>query len=121
MLISWKTNAEDQRFQSTQPGGEILGWAGSDSAKAGEGFPHTYVTGQLTLNGPAIQTMLNNGRTSDARAVVEHELGHVLGLAHVEDPEQLMFTHQTGKVSTYQAGDLAGLSLLGQGVCQPGL
>lgn len=52
-------------------------------------------------------------------AVLRHELAHVIGLDHVEDPAQLM-NAVTG-VPTYQAGDLTGLAALGRGACTPGL
>jgi hypothetical protein len=50
--------------------------------------------------------------------VLEHELGHVLGLAHIDDPTQLMYPHArpTGP-STFQAGDRAGLVALQAGGC----
>lgn len=43
-----------------------------------------------------------------------HELGHTVGLTHVDDPEQVM-SAGLGEVSrpTFQAGDLAGLQRVG--------
>jgi hypothetical protein len=53
--------------------------------------------------------------------VVLHELGHVVGLLHVEDPGQLMYSRATSRTS-YAEGDLAGLRRLGttQGCLLPG-
>ncbi|MCU1431160.1 MAG: peptidase and matrixin and adamalysin [Actinotalea sp.] len=52
--------------------------------------------------------------------VLRHEIGHVLGLDHVDDPAQLM--HATSmRAQTFQTGDLAGLARLGAGRCAPGL
>jgi predicted Zn-dependent protease len=64
--------------------------------------------GELTSikNGPRI-----------VRSIVLHEIGHLAGLSHVSDSNQLMFPHAQDKVLEYQAGDLAGLALLGQGQC----
>lgn len=42
-----------------------------------------------------------------------HELGHVVGLAHVSDPEQLMFESSTGR-SSWGLGDIQGLRRVGQ-------
>jgi predicted Zn-dependent protease len=45
-----------------------------------------------------------------------HELGHVLGLGHVQDPSQLMYPAHHGQ-ATYGPGDLAGLAAEGDGAC----
>ena len=55
-----------------------------------------------------------------ARAVVMHELAHVVGLDHVDDPTQLMNPEGTD-VTEFAAGDLAGLARLGGGQCVPEL
>lgn len=49
-----------------------------------------------------------------------HELAHVVGLDHVDDPTQLMNPEGTG-VTEFAAGDLAGLAVLGGGQCVPEL
>ena len=45
-----------------------------------------------------------------------HELAHVVGLAHVSEPMELMFTDNTGQV-TFGPGDLEGLARLGSLPC----
>ena len=52
--------------------------------------------------------------------MITHELGHVLGLAHVDDPRQLMFAENLG-TTTLADGDRRGLAALGAGACVPGL
>ncbi|MNI86386.1 hypothetical protein D3C73_1434790 [compost metagenome] len=49
-------------------------------------------------------------------AVIMHELGHLLGLDHVDDPRQLMFD-QASWVRGFAAGDRTGLAQLGTGPC----
>jgi predicted Zn-dependent protease len=48
--------------------------------------------------------------------VVLHELGHVVGLAHVDDARELMYRDNVGQTS-FGSGDLTGLAALGRGRC----
>lgn len=52
-------------------------------------------------------------------AVLRHELGHLVGLDHLDDPTQLMNPVTSSAVHAYQDGDLTGLAILGQGECAP--
>lgn len=61
------------------------------------------------------------GNTDRASGVIKHELAHLVGLGHVHDTGQLMNAESTAGAWTYQDGDLAGLAVLGQGKCRPGL
>lgn len=78
-----------------------------------------YVTGTVHLH----TALLSQSGRSGVPAyvpVLRHELGHLVGLGHVEDRSQLMFSMTNG-VATYQPGDLAGLAILGQGRCAASL
>jgi hypothetical protein len=48
-------------------------------------------------------------------SVLLHELGHIMGLDHVRDPDQLMYSgrHPNFSVRTFGPGDLEGLRRLG--------
>jgi hypothetical protein len=83
------------------------------------GSPAVYVTGSVTLDGPALDELSRlSGGHAAVRAVIQHELAHVLGLDHVADPSQLM-NPVGGSVTAYADGDLTGLARLGQGPCVP--
>lgn len=77
-----------------------------------------YVTGQVVLN--VDRGDLEPG--SDARdgswgATIRHELGHLVGLDHVDDEEQLMYPHPVPGPVTWEDGDRRGLRALGEGGC----
>jgi hypothetical protein len=120
VLIAWETTAEEPRFTNYAVGTNVLGLGGSE-AFSREGSSATYVSGQLELNGPALQSMIFREGLAQARSVIEHELGHVVGLNHVNDTSQLMNPSDTLGLTTYQTGDLTGLAILGKGACQPDL
>jgi hypothetical protein len=113
VLIAWSDPTETPELA-----GDVLGLAGSQSVT--DGKESVYVTGGVTLDGPELAGLLAlpNGE-AQVRGVIEHELGHLVGLDHVNDPTQLMNPSTDGTVTTYAAGDLTGLSLLGQGACFP--
>ena len=79
------------------------------------------MTGQVVLN--AARTDLIDGfadRRDAIGATLLHELGHLLGLAHVEDVSQLMSTDPGSGPVVLCAGDLAGLRAIGaQSGCNP--
>lgn len=104
----------------------------------GGGFPtrvgDVYVTGVLFLNAEAVtdfttRTPLQGGFGPDPEGlgpigpagvtwgrVILHELGHLMGMAHVRDPAQLMYpetTDHTTRPTMFAAGDLAGLQQVG--------
>ncbi|MTV25760.1 matrixin family metalloprotease [Nitriliruptoraceae bacterium ZYF776] len=73
-----------------------------------------YVTGQVVLN--RRRTDLVAGRDDRATswgATVLHELAHVVGLDHVDDPAQLMATYPGQGPVELADGDRAGLAAVG--------
>ena len=116
VVVAWPTGAEQPDFIATS-----IGQAGSQYTSVGDG-PKVYVTGTVELDSDWFVKILREPQGyARAKAVVLHELGHLVGLGHVSDTSQLMFAQETPKVSSYAAGDLAGLAKLGAGSCEPGL
>ncbi|HET7303578.1 MAG TPA: matrixin family metalloprotease [Segeticoccus sp.] len=96
--------------------GNVAGFAGSTAVSDSSGAKR-YVTGAVNLDGPAIADILHReDGWAEARAIVMHELGHLVGLDHVDDPRQLMFPENTGQ-TRFGPGDLRGLHELGLGRC----
>ncbi|MGO4597277.1 matrixin family metalloprotease [Terrabacter sp. 2RAF25] len=99
--------------------GGTIGLGGSTPRAAGDGVL-VYVSGSVWLDRDAMTGLLRDGRRDSARAVVEHEIGHVIGLNHVADGSQLM-SESGGAVEGPADGDRRGLAILGRGACRPDL
>ena len=103
LLIAWTTPK-----QAPQLKGQVIGTGGSTHFSFGDG-PKSFVTGSLELDAPQIAEDLDRSEgAAYATAVILHELGHVMGLEHVDDPTQLMYP-EIGAPDGLAAGDLNGL------------
>lgn len=115
LLIAWTTPETAPQLQ-----GKVIGTGGSTHFSYDDG-PKTFVTGGLDLDAPQIANeLLNPDGHLYATAVVLHELSHVMGLDHVEDPRQLMFP-EIGTPEGLSAGDLNGLYELSKAQCRKDL
>lgn len=112
VLIAWTTPE-----QFAPLAGDVAGVAGSTPRRHDYSGEHEYVTGLVALDAPALGQLL---RTPAERALVKgvvlHELAHLVGLAHVEDPHQLMHPDSSVTVD-FGPGDREGLAALGAGRC----
>lgn len=111
VLISWTDPQHIPTLSSNR-----IGEGGPDGIvdpATGRGY---YVTGQIFLDTPQLNGLLRDDQQAEVRAIVMHELGHVLGLDHVNSPYELMQPAGHG-LTTLGAGDRAGLKRLGQGPC----
>jgi hypothetical protein len=116
VLIAWETEESNPALA-----GDVVGEAGSVPAALGDG-PRVYLSGTVSLDAPRFAEILRGrGGRSIARSIVLHELGHLIGLGHVDDEGQLMFPEARREVPDFAAGDLTGLARLGAGACVPEL
>jgi hypothetical protein len=74
------------------------------------------VAGTIALSRDVYASLTERHDDDEARAVLLHEFGHVLGLAHVDSPRELMNEDNIG-LTHFGPGDREGLRLLGQGPC----
>jgi hypothetical protein len=77
---------------------------------------NVYVSGEVTFDSTQDFTPGFVEGTLSRGALILHELGHLAGLDHVTDPNDIMYP-VIGHMTHYGAGDVAGLSLLGTGGC----
>lgn len=73
-----------------------------------------YVSGQVVLNRDRDDLVPGSAdRATSWGATILHELAHVLGLAHVDDPDELLWTYPGEGPVELGPGDRAGLAAIG--------
>lgn len=114
LLIAWSTVEENPDFAAT-----VIGEGGATPVRRRDGTT-VYVTGAVDLDTATLGARMR-AAPGEVQAVIEHELGHVMGLDHVTDRYQLMYPEAQLTAEDFGAGDLAGLAALGRGTCAPDL
>lgn len=112
VLIAWTT-------PQVVPGleGDVAGLGGSTARKEDYTGQLTYVTGMVALDAPDLTRVMAREQGPQAvRAIIMHELGHLVGLDHVDDPRELMYPDNVGQLDL-GPGDREGLANLGKGRC----
>lgn len=112
VLIAWADEDEVDELE-----GDVAGVGGAVSQRAPAGGWRRYVTGQVTLDRDVYE-ILEGDRDGEARgrAILLHELGHLVGLDHVDSPAELMYADEVGLLD-FGTGDRNGLVRLGKGRC----
>jgi hypothetical protein len=108
VLVAWGPPHEDG-----VPLRDIDRGVGIPVALGGSGA-RSYITGQVVLNADRDDLVAGFAdRATSWGATVLHELAHVLGLDHVDDPEALMYRFPGEGPIRFAPGDLAGLRAIG--------
>lgn len=116
VLIAWSDAEEYPRFD-----GDVAGTGGSTWSEGPDGA-YTYVSGSVTLDGPGLQELYDLDEDIARKwgvTLLLHELGHLVGLDHVDAPTQVMNEGSDDETFEFGAGDLRGLRALGTGACVP--
>jgi hypothetical protein len=112
VLVAWATPE-----QVPELAGETAGVAGSVAEGVG-GSAMRYVSGSVYLDAADLSVALQQpGGADQVRAIIVHELGHLVGLGHVEDPGELMNAVNDGRTEL-GPGDREGLAAVGSGTCR---
>ncbi len=112
VLIAWATEDEVPQLED-----EVAGIGGAVAVEVNPGGWLRYVAGGVTLDSDAFEEMDGVfGDGGEGRAILLHELGHLVGLDHVASSEELMFADNVGR-REFATGDKNGLVAVGKGRC----
>ena len=107
VLVVWATHGDDLPLRETDRGLGIPVAVGTPGDRI-------YVSGQVILNAERDDLEIGDtDRSGSWGATVLHELMHVLGLGHVEDPQELMAVSPGDGPVELGPGDRAGLAAVG--------
>ena len=110
VVIGWATPAEYPELAA-----QVAGVGGAIAERGGGGRLH-FVSGGVVLDVEAFTPTTVAQQPRVMEAIVLHELAHVIGLAHVSEPMELMYADNTGQVEL-GPGDREGLARLGSVPC----
>lgn len=108
---------------AAEPGEDDLPLRDTDRAIAapvavGPAGSQVFVSGQVVLNRERDDIAAGSADLAESwGGILRHELGHLLGLDHVDDPDQVMHAHPAPGPVELGDGDRRGLAALGDGDC----
>jgi hypothetical protein len=114
VLISWLPVQEFRRWTARRALAAATPWTGDETPL------WEYVSGQIVVNAGA-GTEAGWEHRYSLGPILLHEWGHVIGLDHVDDGDELMWSHEVDDadlfpdvgVTGFGPGDLEGLKALG--------
>lgn len=109
VLIGWADEDEVPDLEE-----DVAGIGGATYAEVGG--RRGYVSGMVVLDVDVYDQLAADGDTETQRAILLHELGHLVGLGHVDDPGEIMYADGISRTS-FGPGDLQGLARLGAVPC----
>lgn len=113
VLVAWSDGRATPELA-----GDVAGVGGSAVVPGADGTGSWLAAGRIVLDVEDIgQMMERRDGWAQARALVVHELAHVVGLDHVDDPTELMYPVSATRTDL-GSGDRAGLALVGQVACE---
>lgn len=113
VIIGWSTAP-----QNPDLAGSVTGVGGSSAVTGAYGDQRYLRAGVIVLDAEDISTLMARPVGERiAQAIVMHEWAHVVGLAHVADPSELM-NYSNSSLTTWGPGDLQGLAIAGAGPCE---
>ncbi len=115
VLVVWADESDIPELEGS------AGLGGSSFVRAPGTDVDVYVSGVVILHTSVIGDLMGSTRGwLIAEGIVLHELGHLVGLGHVDDPNELMY-HDASYQYSFGPGDLTGLAALSAGRCVPRL
>ena len=112
VLVAWTDPS-----MAPELSGAVAGVAGPAGAPYYTPAQQHWVSGTVSLDGPQFRELIQQADgLIAARAIVMHELGHLVGLNHVSTRDQLMYKQNVDQ-QDFGAGDREGLRQLGLGPC----
>ena len=117
VILGWRTARDYRLFrdhrQVVGEGGNThrYGFREADGSRTSKA-----VSGGVVLNANQDRRLANGfGRGYTWGEVIIHEIGHVLGLSHVDSSKQVMYFQTIRRKAEWGAGDLRGLQKVGSG------
>ncbi|CAN5285738.1 hypothetical protein BH09ACT12_BH09ACT12_26020 [soil metagenome] len=111
VIIAWADDVEVEALAD-----DVAGVGGPTLIQRGRQV--SYVSGSVVMDTDITDRLDSQIGGSNAQlGLLLHELGHLVGLDHVDDPTELMYPTATS-MSAYGPGDLQGLALLGAIPCR---